>query len=145
MVRSRYNITRPLGDNKGKHEAGPFDMKELLDTLSKVRHEQTKASDNEISEGAKSSIAGLGTIIAKKDNGSGGKVEKNKKKFNKTIVSPVTVRTLSDIHTTFIDRTHRKEDFDKTLVDIQKKTVAEAFDVMQMIVRTMTGVLPVSI
>lgn len=140
-MKSRYNITRPSADGEGTHKAGPFDMGILLDTLTKVRQEQTKLSSEEASQ----SIAGLKTILAKKD-----KSKEPKAKPSKKFVKDVTIRTikggnasLSDVK--LFERTMNKEDFDKTLVDIQQKTATEAFNTMQLIVRTMTGILPVSV
>lgn len=146
-MKSRYNITRPSADGEGTHKAGPFDMGILLDTLTKVRQEQTKLSSEEASQ----SIAGLKTILAKKD-----KSKEPKAKPSKKFVKDVTIRTINPRRTSeggnaslsdvkLFERTMNKEDFDKTLVDIQQKTATEAFNTMQLIVRTMTGILPVSL
>lgn len=116
-------------------------MQILLDTLTRVREEQTKISSEEISDQAKSSIAGLKTIIAKKDDKKLNKFSKTKGKFSKDVTLKGAA-SVSDVK--LFERTVGEEDFNKTLVDIQQKTATEAFNVMQMIVKTMTGVYPVS-
>lgn len=156
VVKSRYNITRPVPGKDGAHRAGPFDMGILIDTLTKVRQAQATAPSHERSPQAQSSVAGLKTIIAKNPDSKRSTVKT--KKFIKDVTlkpksqpeSPCKTDPFEDAavslsHVKIVDCTADEEQFNKTLVDIQQKTATEAFNVMQMIVRTMTGIFPVCI
>lgn len=156
MVKSRYNITRPVPGKDGAHKAGPFDMGILIDTLTKVRQAQATAASHECSLQAKSSVAGLKTIIATNPQSKSSPVKT--KRFIKDVtlkpkpqpksprkIDPAEDAAVSLSHVKMVDCTTNDEQFDKTLVDIQQKTATEAFNVMQMIVRTMTGIFPVCI
>ncbi|XP_060565585.1 serine/threonine-protein kinase Nek1-like [Ruditapes philippinarum] len=133
--RSAYGIVRPAPGRAGNHGAGgPFDTKKLLETMSKKREEKRQA------EQAMGAAGGLQSIIAKKDEGK--KVGKLVDKFKKDVtIKPSPAKTavsVSDVN--FSVRS--SADFESTLKDVQSQVATDAFNVMQLIVRTMTGLFP---
>lgn len=137
MGRSAYGIVRPVPGKAGAHGAGgPFDTKKLLETMSKKRKENRNA------EQAKGAAGGLQTIIAKKDDKKVGKIVD---KFKKDVtIKPSPAK--STVSMSDVDLSVRSSgDFESTLKQVQSQVASDAFNVMQLIVRTMTGLFPVSI
>lgn len=142
-----------------------FNMDDLLDTLSMVREEDDKVygavGKGPKKDGPRKDLKGASP---KKYDGKLEGVDNimaetfkttPKKRFDKTIKN-ITVRSVTPRHydpnatmvsmsqvTMYIREpgSNQKEEFDTTIKAIQSQTASEAFNVMQMIVRTMTGLI----
>jgi len=173
FVQSRYRINRPLpgAAQHDKHRAGPFDMGKILSKLSSVRAEAgtmygaaggaggAAAAAGGAEGGIPVAKAGYRSILSKPEEGKkkiGPKFKKDvtirspssgpmhqqsleEESMSDTIKSDQmsdTVRSMSNVH---IDG-----DWDRTLTAVQQQTATDAINVMQMIVKTMTGLFPVS-
>lgn len=150
--RSAYGIVKPVPGKKGEHGAGgPFDTKKLLETMSKNREVKRKA-DAEKAKGAvggSETLKGIGTIIARKnpEEKKGKLVDKFRKDVTIKPSPSKPTPALSDTQVSVSDvnlSLRSDNDFDQTLKDVQSKVATDAFNVMQLIVRTMTGIFPVS-
>lgn len=162
--RSAYGIVKPSPNKKGGHGAGgPFDVVSLLSTMSKKRQEEVKknvkAGAAAGAAGGNSSLKGVRTIL-KRD------VEEKPKKLADKFDKKVTIigkkkpamsdtqASLSDINlsmrdsstddleSTMKEKLVIQEDFETTLRSVQSQVATDAFNVMQLIVRTMTGIFP---
>ena len=120
-------------------------MKDLIATLSLVRKAQGKFKNNGKVKNEEALVTGsdadlgIRTIMAKHVKGD--------KKMDKTIKKmpprpafqekPADSDRISDVSVSDVSL-----DFNQTLKNIQSKTAVEAFNTMQLVVRTMTGVFP---
>lgn len=171
MGRSAYGIVKPVPGRRGGQAGagGPFDVQNLLSTLSKKREEE-KEKERGAAAGNKS-MKGIRTIIAKKDDKKGKRLSDKFKKDvtirtkytpskSDTMVSASDVNVLmsDDMESTVTeespklpvlpkspespDRMETGDDFEATLRSVQSQVATDAFNVMQLIVRTMTGLFP---
>lgn len=121
---------------------GPFNMGKLLDTLSDL-HNRGRASGGADFEGD-STLKG---IMAETHKGKFDKTVKNMKtikspvKIVKTPPTPIPQASTSDVNVS-VSSEYAREDFTATMIDFQKKVADESFNVMQLVVRTMTGLFP---
>ncbi|XP_045165597.1 serine/threonine-protein kinase Nek1-like [Mercenaria mercenaria] len=146
--KSAYGIVKPQPGKKGAHGAGgPFDTKKLLETMSKKREEKRKAEQAKGAVGGDETLKGIKTIIAKKDDG--GKVGKIVDKFKKDVTikpssktPPSKTDTQVSVSNVNLSVRSSTDDFETTLKNVQSQVATDAFNVMQLIVRTMTGIFP---
>lgn len=110
-------------------------MKKLLETLSDV-HKKDRAS------GGTDFDMTLTHIMA----------DAHKPKFDKTVknvtiktikspTNPIPPASVSDVNVS-VRSGAAASDFTATMIDFQKKVADESFNVMQLVVRTMTGLFP---
>lgn len=141
---SAYGIVKPIAGKKDNPGAGgPFDMKNLLDTLS-VKQKETKSKQKVSPAGAVGggTLAGISTII-KKDND--GRKSKIVGKFKKDVtIKPTPTKSDTVVSVSDIDIAESSE-FEETLRGVQSRVASDAFNVMQLIVKTMTGLFPVCV
>lgn len=127
-----------------KYEAGgngPFNMQKLLDTLSDVHNKDRGASGGADYDGD----ATLTSIMADNYKPRMDKTVKNMKtvKSPVKVIAPIPVpeASTSDVNIS-VRSSYGDQDFTKTMVDFRQKVADESFNVMQLVVRTMTGLFP---
>ena len=126
---------------------GPFNMRKLLDTLASL-HKKDEASGGSDFEGDKTLTGILAETHVQKFDKTVKNV--NLKTLKNPVKSPVKKSpdkavsqvSASDVKV-FVDSASSGPDgFTATMIDFQKKVADESFNVMQLVVRTMTGLFP---
>ncbi|WAR25260.1 NEK4-like protein, partial [Mya arenaria] len=153
FVQSRYRINRPMPGqaHKENHKAGPFDMDKIMNKFTSIRMEDAGTAAGAAAGGAlggDTPVKGLGyrSILNKQGDGGG---RQSKSKFRKDVtIKPSPRRStgveesqMSDTVTSMSD-VKIEGDWERTLTEVQNETASAAINVMQMIVRTMTGLYP---
>lgn len=132
--RKEAKAPRDIGEG-----AGPFNMKTLLDTLSDVHKKDRAAGGTDFDK----------TLTHILEDSHKPKLDKTFKNVTiKTIksptkspTSPISPASVSDVNVS-VRSGAAASDFTATMIDFQKKVADESFNVMQLVVRTMTGLFP---
>lgn len=118
-------------------------MNKLLDTLS-LLHKKEEASGGSDFEGDLTLTGIMAESYAPRMDKTVKKVTlKTLKKSPAKPISDGTIPAVSTSDVTFlVHSTAVKEDLTATMIAFQKKVADESFNVMQLVVRTMTGLFP---
>ena len=139
----------PRGVARAGGGDGPFNMKKLLDTLS-LMHKKDEASSASDFDGDVT----LTGIMADTHKVKLDKTVKNMKTMKAPVKPPVKASpskspdkavpqvSVSDVDVSVGGASGGGDSFTATMINFQKKVADESFNVMQLVVRTMTGLFP---